>query len=245
MNNHNIPTSSPPPKGHSRQIIAIILAALPFVLFIGATNITTINGQTVQDSRFNFAGVILSLVAFFMAAPFLWREGVTLVGRALALVAVVLSVVQFANAIDLLRIDGDTIKRYFGGLPELTYSGELDEGELSTISTFSREALLRELVIDKTRAEVDFHLHAEYAEKCHGGKLRIDRDRVLAEIPEFGPEETQEVDKHVADWLRSSRPLPVCSAQADARYMGEYVDDAHHRMDRIDAIRAELEQRGG
>ncbi|MDO5641451.1 MAG: hypothetical protein Q4G26_03540 [Paracoccus sp. (in: a-proteobacteria)] len=245
MSSAQTPTYSLQPRGHRRQIIAIILALLPFVLFIGTTNVTTINGQTVQDSRFNLAGVILSLVAFSMAAPFLRRGGVTLAGRVLALVAVALSLLQLANAIDLLRIDGDTIKRYFGGLPELTYSGELNEDDLRMVSELSRAGLLRALTFDKTRAEVDFHLHAEYAEKCHSGKLRIDRDRALAEIPEFGPEETQEVDKYVANWLRSNRPLPVCSSEADARYMGEYVDDAHHRMDRIDAIRAAFDQRGG
>lgn len=48
-------------------LIILILGLLPFWLFIGGSSTTTVNGEVVQDSSFNLAGLILGLIGAGMA----------------------------------------------------------------------------------------------------------------------------------------------------------------------------------
>lgn len=46
-----------------QEIIGIVVALLPFVLFFGTSSSTTVNGVVVESSRLNYAAIILGPIA--------------------------------------------------------------------------------------------------------------------------------------------------------------------------------------
>ena len=58
-----------------RPLVAILLGILPFWLFIGMSQTTTIDGEVVQDSSLNVLGVILAIAGLIMASKMLRDDG--------------------------------------------------------------------------------------------------------------------------------------------------------------------------
>ena len=85
-------------------LIASVLGLLPFVMFVGASNTTTINGEVVQESHLNILGLVLSAIGLAMAVrglrstPQAQRSAP---GLALAVVAIVICIVQIGASAGL------------------------------------------------------------------------------------------------------------------------------------------------
>lgn len=58
-----------------RPVAAMILGLLPFWLFLGTSQTTTVNGKLVQDSSFNVLGLILAIAGLVMAVKMLKQDG--------------------------------------------------------------------------------------------------------------------------------------------------------------------------
>ena len=58
-----------------RPLIALILGVLPFWVFLGSVQQTSVNGKLVQDSSFNTLGILLAVIGLVMAAKMLRKDG--------------------------------------------------------------------------------------------------------------------------------------------------------------------------
>jgi ABC-type branched-subunit amino acid transport system permease subunit len=46
----------------SKPLIALALAIVPFFLFLGTTDMVTVNGEVVSDNRFNLGGLVMAVI---------------------------------------------------------------------------------------------------------------------------------------------------------------------------------------
>lgn len=56
-------------------LIAILLGVLPFWLFVGMSQTTTVNGKVVQDSSLNVLGVIMAIAGLVVVFKMLRDDG--------------------------------------------------------------------------------------------------------------------------------------------------------------------------
>lgn len=91
-----------------KPAVALVLAILPIWLFTGAYSSTTIDGQVVQESHLNLLGLVLSGTGLGMALEVLWGDWRAnqnwLPRSALAVVAALACIAQFAYSLDLYNV---------------------------------------------------------------------------------------------------------------------------------------------
>lgn len=92
-------------------LVALILGIIPFFLFIGSQQTTTVNGELIVDSRLNFGGIVLSLIGLGLVIGFLrprsdrhnTQRSMPITLKLLAVVASLVCIAQFIVSIDLVR----------------------------------------------------------------------------------------------------------------------------------------------
>lgn len=58
-----------------RPLVAVLLGVLPFWLFVGMSQTTTVNGKVVQDSSLNVLGVIMAIAGLVIVFKMLRDDG--------------------------------------------------------------------------------------------------------------------------------------------------------------------------
>lgn len=218
----------------SRPLIALALAVIPFFLFIGTTSTVTVNGETVSDSRFNIAGLVMAVIGIGLVFGVLRSSRDDTARKALAAVAGLLCLVQIASSLDVVRIDPLGWIFPDRHLPELQYSG-LAENDYIYLSVKTPSAYRGALAGKKGDMIAQAREHRAYADKCHGGRYRADLERAERMPDYFEPDHLPELER------RAGRPARAveCSTERSERMMGKEVDDLNRQMDLFDRLEAE------
>lgn len=221
----------------SKPIIALALAIIPFFLFLGTTNLVTVNGEVVSDDRFNLGGLIMAVIGLVMVFGILRPSAPKDAARkGLAVVAGILCLVQIANSVDVIRIDPLDWVMPDRNLPELQYSGLADNDAIylsAKTPEFYRQVLTREKgnVVGQARQ------HQAYADLCHDGRYRTDLARAEQMPDYFDADELAEIERSAS---RAVETAPTeCSTTQSNRLMGQAVDELHRKMDLFDRLEAE------
>lgn len=232
-------SSASPLSGLKTPIIALALGLVPFFLFVGSSQIVTVNGAVVRDEHFNFLGAILALAGLVLAGRTLLARGHgTLASKAVAGLAVLVCLVQLAASFGLVRPadwfnpDSD--------LPPLAYSS-LSEANRNLVANIVErgdvEAVARDLRA-RGRSALDLaHRHMAYADVCHEGRYRVDYDEIK-ELFAVLPQEQQAEILTNAEQVRRPNPTPEeCSVRMTGFSMGEMVDDINQQKDMMAILR--------
>lgn len=216
----------------SKPIIALILGIVPFFLFIGTTSMTTLNGEVVAESRFNFGGILLALIGIGLA----WKSlsgGRVLAQKILAALAVLICVLQLISSSGIWRIeplDWLIPDRY---LPAPDYSG-LTETDRIFLAPESEENYRSTLAHHKGEIIRDARLHNSYASTCHGGRSRVDLARAEA-LPDVFDADLQDRLASVVARFAAQAP-ESCTERNSIRFMASLADETHRRMDLFDRL---------
>jgi hypothetical protein len=221
----------------SKPLIALALAITPFFLFLGTTNLVTVNGEVVSDDRFNLGGLIMAAIGLFIVFGILRPSAPKDAARkGLAAVAGILCLLQIANSVDVIRIDPLDWVMPDRNLPELQYSG-LADNDIIYLSAKTPEFYRQVLTREKGNVVGQARQHQAYADLCHGGRYRIDLARAEQMPDYFDADELAEIDRSAS---RAAEAAPAeCSTTQSNRLMGEAVDDLNRKMDLFDRLEAE------
>ena len=179
-----------------RPLFALLLAMLPFWLFLGTTQQASVNGIKVQDSSFNILGLILAIAGLVMAVKMLKNDGSYgepsrwWARSVLCVVAALLSVFQIGQSAGLYNVNvGQSIQelqaRLFGPSEPRPQSlaSELDRDMRARTeqraATVSQVLLRDDIATSLARIHANSTLYNLYAEKCNNPGKRF----VLDEIP--------------------------------------------------------------
>lgn len=220
-------------------ITALILALLPYLLFVGSSETMTVNGVVVRDEQINFLGIICALVGlglvFSVLRPSAPRDGAR---KALAIIAGLLCLLQLAAAINLVRpLDWLNPESH---LPALAYRG-LSEGNRNIVASMVErgdiEEIRRDLMTRSSFMLDDAHQHMDYADVCHEGRYRIDYEALAGLFAVLGESDAAEVRARAESMRRPAPQAADCSPQRTAYAMGEIVDDIAQSKDMISVLR--------
>jgi hypothetical protein len=221
----------------SKPIVALALAIIPFFLFLGTTNLVTVNGEVVSDDRLNIGGLIMAAIGLVMVLNTLRPSASKDAARkGLAVVAGVLCLVQLANSIDIIRIDPLDWVMPDRHLPEPQYSGLADNDSIY-LSTKTPEFYRQVLTREKGNVVGQARQHQAYVDLCHGGRYRIDLARAEQMPDYFEADELAEIERSAS---RAAEAAPAeCSTAQSNRLMGQAVDELNRKMDLFDRLEAE------
>lgn len=220
-----------------KPLIALALAIIPFFLFLGISNTTSVNGQIVSDSRLNLGGLLMAVIglglAFAVLRPSAPKDAAR---KALAALAGLLCLVQIANSLDVIRIDPLDWILPDRDLPALTYSG-LAENEKTYLSSNTPETYRWALTGQKSNIVAQAGIHQAYADLCHAGRYRLDLERAERIPHYFNADEQAEISRVAAG--RTAAGPGECTPARSQRLMGEAVDELNRDMDLFDRLEAE------
>lgn len=226
-----------------KPLIAILLAIIPFFVFIGSQDAVRVNGAVMADHRFNLLGVILGLVAIGMAVSILKPSAPGSTARkALGALAGVLGIVQIAAAVDVVRIDPWDWLQVDSNLPELTYTRLGPEARPQILVTpDTAEGYAGALRRHKVLMIAHARSHMDYADLCHGGRYRVDTQEALS-IPDFLPQDVQDAIAEETE-RRQAAPPTECGPRQTARQMGSLVDEINRDLDAVAFLKDEYLRR--
>jgi hypothetical protein len=204
----------------------VALGLLPFVVFVGTTSSTTVNGEVVRQEELNVAGLVMAIAGLFLAFRVVRGPGRNRIVRsAIAGAGALLCVVQVPLSIGLLT-DDDPVASSGDG-------GGLSDADAriarNQIANNDRETAYGVIRLGLLGIVTDTRLHMAYADDCHEGDHTIDVDEV-ADYPDFI--RAEDVTRIEADFdVTYPQGFDVaCDEDGTAYYMRELVDDIqHHR----------------
>lgn len=221
----------------SKPLIALALAIIPFFLFLGTTDMVTVNGEVVSDNRFNLGGLVMAIAGLVIVWGILKSSAPKDAARkSVAVIAGLLCCVQIANSIDMIRIDPLDWIMPDRNLPALQYSA-LADNDYIFLTVKTPDAYRRALTREKGDLVGEARMHQAYAEPCHGGRYRVDMARAEQTPDYFDDAERAAIDDR-AQALLTSATLD-CSMTRSNRMMGEDVDKLNRAMDLFDRLEAE------
>lgn len=220
-------------------LIAILLGVLPYFIFLGSSQTVTINGTMVRDEQFNLLGIVLAVIGLWLAFTVLRPSAPKDAARkALAGIAALLCLVQFAASVGLIRpLDWLTPD---SDLPSLAYDGLSAENRNLVAGVVERgdpDAIVRDLMNRSVFTLDDAHQHMDYADICHDGRYRIDYDALVALFSVLPAVQQDEITQRAADLRRPGPTLEDCSPQRTNYAMGELVDGVNQQIDMITILR--------
>jgi len=221
----------------SKPLIALALAIVPFFLFLGTTDMVTVNGEVVSDNRFNLGGLVMAVIGIGIVFGVLRSGAPTdLARKVLAVVAGLLCCVQIANSIDVIRIDPLDWIMPDRNLPELQYSA-LADNDYIFLTVKTPDAYRRALTREKGDLIGEARVHQAYADLCHGSRYRVDLARA-EQMPDYFDEAERAAVEDRGQALVASATME-CSITRSNRLMGEDVDLLNRAMDLFDRLEAE------
>lgn len=221
----------------SKPIIALILALAPFFLFFGTTNTVTVNGEIVQDSQFNLGGLLMGLIGLGIAFSVLRTSAPKdKAAKVLAAIAGFASIVQMANAVELVRLKPLDWIFPDRNLPQLVYSGLADNDKIF-LSVKTPDSYRRALVVEKSKIAGKAMAHKTYADLCHGSRYRVELERA-SNIPDYlNADEITYLNKEADRYAKAG--LTECSQANSNRVMGRETDETNRAMDLFDRLEKE------
>lgn len=221
----------------SKPLIALLLAVLPFFVFIGSTNSVTVNGELVTDDRFNLGGLIMAIIGLGIVwnvlRPSAPKDGLR---RGLAVVAGVLCLVQVANSIDVIRVEPLDWVMPDRNLPALNYVG-LADNDYIYLTVKTPDAYRRALTREKAEILGEARIHEAYADLCHGGRYRVDLARAERMPAYFDDGEQRAIEERASVMVEAASPQ--CAPSTSNRLMGRAVDELNRSMDLYERLEAE------
>ncbi len=191
-------TLTPPSLWHRlrRPLIALILGVLPFWVFMGSVQQTTVNGKLVQDSSFNILGLILAVAGLVMAVKMLRKDGSYdeyerwLPRTLLTVVAALVCLFQIGQSAGLYHVNVgksfETLQsRLLGpsepGASNLTASldAETRKRVQDRSATVDQLSLRDDIATTVARIQGSATLYNQYAAACDSGAKRF----VLEDMP--------------------------------------------------------------
>lgn len=221
----------------SKPLIALALAIIPFFLFLGTTDMVTVNGEVVSDNRFNLGGLVMAVIGIGIVFGVLRsRTPKDPPRKVLAVVAGLLCCVQIANSLDVIRIDPLDWIVPDRNLPELQYSA-LTDNDYIFLTVKTPDAYRRALTREKGDIVGDARVHQAYADLCHGSRYRVDVARAEQMPDYFDDAERADIERKAHSMVAAA--TIECSTIRTHRLMGESVDQLNRAMDLFDRLDAE------
>jgi len=223
-------------------LLALILGLLPFVVFVGASSSTRINGQTVSEENINVLGLALAAAGFVIVVRFLRAKSPrTTLSLILSGLAILVCAAQIPASLGLY-----SPKRLFAALqadsdlPTLTYK-ELDAGNRripeGILAKNDPAETRRQIIGYKASALYDGSTHLAYADRCHNGRRRIDV-KTFEALPDFITNaERNTLATEVANGRKRGEALP-CNDANTRHAMGELVDRVNRLQDFVSILLA-------
>ncbi|GEM_PF-1475430 len=228
-----------------KPILAIILAIIPFFVFLGSQKTVKIDGALTSDSRFNILGVILGVIAIGMAISVLrLSRDNSAVRKGLGAVAGLLGAVQIVAAFDLVRIDPWDWINPDRNLPALKYAGPGVNMDGKVFVTNQTAEGYKNAVRSKKLELIRLtRFHMGYADQCHGGRYRVNTDVALA-IPDYFTKEESDAILAEAERRKLSTAME-CNPKNTGVAMGKTVDDINMNIDAMDAFERKYKELAG
>ncbi|WP_343312672.1 hypothetical protein AAIB41_07415 [Brucella sp. BE17] len=228
-----------------KPILAIILAIIPFFVFLGSQKTVQINGALTTDSRFNILGVILGVIAIGMAISVLRSSSSDNTMRmGLGAAAGILGVVQIAAAFDLVRIDPWEWINPDRNLPVLKYAGPgVNMDGKVFVTTQTAEGYKNAVWSKKVDLIRLTQFHMGYADHCHAGRYRVNTEVALAIPDYFTKEESGEILAEAEK--RKLSTAQECNPKNASVAMGRTVDEINSNIDAMDAFERKYKQLAG
>jgi hypothetical protein len=206
----------------------VALGLLPFVVFVGTTSTTTVDGEVVRHEELNVAGLVMAIAGLALAFRVVRGPGrnrtvrsvIAGVGALLCIVQVPLSVGLLSDDDPVASSDGDGV----GGLSEADARIARNQ-----IANNDRETAYGVIRLGLLGIVTDTRVHMAYADDCHEGDHALDVDEV-DDYPDFI--RAEDVTAIEADFDQTyPQGFDVgCDEDSTAYYMRELVDDIeHHR----------------
>jgi hypothetical protein len=221
----------------SKPLIALALSIIPFFLFLGTTDMVTVNGEVVSDNRFNLGGLVMAVIGIGIVFGVL-RSWVPKdpARKGLAVVAGLLCCVQIANSLDVIRIDPLDWIMPDRNLPELQYSA-LADNDYIFLTVKTPDAYRRALTREKGDIVGEARVHQAYADLCHGSRYRVNLARAEQMPDYFDDAERENVEQQAQAMVAAA--TRECSITRSNRLMGENADQLNRGMDLFDRLEAE------
>lgn len=225
-----------------RPLAGLILAMLPFYLFLGSTRVVVVNGERVRDESFNVLGLALAGIglAVTLRAVLPGKRGRDVLRQGLAALAVALCVLQIVVSGGVLpKRDLKAMIWPDSALPALAFK-KLDDGNRKIsegiLAKNDPPQTIRQIVGYKVSAITSANRHIAYAGLCHAGRVRLDLKQIAA-LPDFLPEDARgEMSRRVEGDRRTLKTADLCIGRNNAYYMGELVDRANRASAMADIL---------
>lgn len=226
----------------SLPLVSLFLGIIPFFIFVGSTNVVTIDGETVRDDSFNVLGLLLACIGLAITFKAMMPQagGRDVLRQGLAALAVTICLLQIAVSVGVLP------KRNLmatiwpdRALPALTFD-RLDDGNRKIsegiLAKNDPGQTIRQIAGYKVSSMTSANRHISYAKVCHAGRTRLDMNAVYA-LPDFMDKEAR---AHIVRRVEADRrPPPTaerCTERNTAYYMGELVDRARRARAMADIL---------
>jgi hypothetical protein len=220
-------------------LIAILLAVLPYFIFLGSSQTVAVNGVTIRDDQFNLLGVVLAIVGLWLVFAVLRPSAPSDRARKIvAIIAGLLCALQLVASLGVVRPlnwltpDSD--------LPPLAYGGLSDENRNivgSIVERGNSDEVVRDFMNRSVFTLDDAHQHIDYADVCHEGRHRIDYDALVSLFSVLPKAQQDEINERAADFRRPAPVADDCSPRRTNYAMGELVDDINQQIDMITILR--------
>ncbi|MGQ4274430.1 hypothetical protein [Terrihabitans sp. B22-R8] len=216
----------------SRPLVALILGIVPFFLFVGSTNVVTVNGVRVRDDSFNVLGLVLAGIGLVITIKALLPKngGRDAVRQGLAALALAICAFQIAVSGGVVS-KRDLMAAVWpdSTLPALEFHGLEDGNRKIADGILAKNEpgqTIRQIIGYKVSAAADANRHVTYAEVCHSGRSRLDMNSIEA-LPDFLDENARaEISRRVEADRRAPPSPESCNEKQAVYYMGELVDRA-------------------
>jgi hypothetical protein len=204
----------------------VALGLLPFVVFVGTTSTTTVNGEVVRHDELNVAGLALAIGGLALA----WRVvrspgGHRLVRLAIAGAGALLCLVQVPISVGLLFDDHPAVTASPDG------GGGLSDADAriarNQIANNDRETAYGTIRLGLLGILTDTRVHIAYADDCHAGESRL----AIADLPDYPAFVTPEDVAAIEADYDATYPGGFhvsCTETSTAHYMEELVADVEH-----------------
>jgi hypothetical protein len=204
----------------------VALGLLPFVVFVGTTSSTTVNGEVVRHEELNVAGLVMAIAGLILAFRVVRHPGGNRIVRSgIAGAGALLCVVQLPLSVDLFSDDEPVAPS--------DERGELSDADAriarNQIANNDRATAYGVIRLGLQGIVTDTRAHMAYAENCHGGDHKLD----IADVPDYPdfirPDDVTTIEADF-DQAYPQGFSVACDDEQTAYYMRELVDDIeHHR----------------
>lgn len=203
----------------------VVLGSLPFVVFVGATSSTRVNGEVVRHEELNVAGLVLAIAGLFLAFRVVRGPGRNRVVRSvIAGAGALLCLVQLPVSVGLFLDDDPAASSDGGGSGLSDTDARIARNQIANNDRATAYGVVR---LGFVGIVTDTRVHVAYADDCHGGDSRLE----MADVPDYPDFIRAEDITGIESNFDVTYPQGFdvgCDETNTAYYMRELVDDIEH-----------------